>query len=196
MNMPAPCLRFTQINCVLENIISDMCEDSMVTAVVEAIADNDPLDENDSGHVRTDLVVSCDGTFMKRGHMSLCGVSSVVSIETGKLLDVQVMSKFCHNYALSGECEEAVKGHNCSKTFSGSSGGMEGAGMQIIFKRSVKECGVRYVEYLGDGDSNVFKSVNERKLYGELSIEKLECIGHIQKRMGSRLRKLVSDMKG
>ena len=49
----------------------------------------------------------------------------------------------------------------------------------------------KYNKYLGDGDSKGFMRVLESKPYGEdTNIEKLECIGHVQKRMGSRLRKL------
>ena len=33
------------------------------------------------------------------------------------------------------------------------------------------------------------------KPYGEIAPKKLECIGHVQKRLGTRLRKIRSDMK-
>lgn len=47
------------------------------------------------------------------------------------------------------------------------------------------------VKYLGDGDSKGFQTVIKEKPYGDsVNIEKLECIGHMQKRMGSRLRTL------
>lgn len=39
--------------------------------------------------------------------------------------------------------------------------------------------------------------VIKEKPYGDtVNIEKLECIGHVQKRMGSRLRTLKRKMKG
>ncbi|KAJ4432440.1 hypothetical protein ANN_21059 [Periplaneta americana] len=77
------------------------------------------------------------------------------------------------------------------------SGGMEAAGMKLIFHRSQEKYGVRYVQYLGDGDSSAFKGVFESEPYGSgCPIEKLECVGHVQKRMGSRLLKLTKDMKG
>lgn len=52
------------------------------------------------------------------------------------------------------------------------------------------------IKYLGDSDSKSFKSILERKPYGDVKISKLECVGHVQKRMGARLRKLKKDMKG
>ena len=60
----------------------------------------------------------------------------------------------------------------------------------------------RYVNCLGDGDSSSFKSVQGCRPYGdEWPITKMECIGHVQKRVGSRLKmtykaKKLSDGKG
>lgn len=67
-----------------------------------------------------------------------------------------------------------------------------------IFRRSVETRGVFNTKYLGDGDSKGFASVVEDKPepYGDVNIEKLECVGHIQKRMGSRLRALSKKKKG
>ncbi|GFX93154.1 uncharacterized protein TNCV_4760331 [Trichonephila clavipes] len=43
----------------------------------------------------------------------------------------------------------------------------------------------------GDGDSKTFLSITEKEPYGDsVPIEKIECVGHVQKQMGSRLRKL------
>lgn len=53
----------------------------------------------------------------------------------------------------------------------------------------------RYAHYLGDGDSKGFLRVTEKNPHGvEFIVNKLECVGHIQKRMGSRLRKLKSSL--
>jgi hypothetical protein len=47
---------------------------------------------------------------------------------------------------------------------------------------------VQYKYFLGDGDSRAFSAVEEMNLY---PVEKLECLNHVQKRMGTRLRKYV-----
>ena len=39
--------------------------------------------------------VSCDRTWRKRGHSSLNGCVAVLSIDTGKCLDIEVLSKVC-----------------------------------------------------------------------------------------------------
>ncbi|GFS70953.1 uncharacterized protein TNCV_2720081 [Trichonephila clavipes] len=63
--------------------------------------------------------------------------------------------------------------------------------MQKNFFRSEQKHGLKYQRYIGDGDSKTFLSIAEKKPYGDsVPIEKIECVGHVQKRMGSRLRKL------
>ena len=42
-----------------------------------------------------DLLVSCNGTWHKRGFISLFGAVFIICYETGKVLDYKVMSKFC-----------------------------------------------------------------------------------------------------
>ena len=42
-----------------------------------------------------DLLVSCDGTWQKRGFSSLFGVVFIIAYETGKVLDYAVSSKHC-----------------------------------------------------------------------------------------------------
>ena len=56
---------------------------------------------------------------------------------------------------------------------------------------------LRYVHYLGDGDSKGFITVPEAKPYSsDISIEKLEYVGHVQKRMGRQLIQLCKDTIG
>ncbi|GFX75013.1 uncharacterized protein TNCV_1845851 [Trichonephila clavipes] len=71
---------------------------------------------------------------------------------------------------------------------------MEAVGSIRIFERSLIKRNLQYTEYYGDSDSKGFLQVKD--IYGENSVTKLECIGHIQKRVGSRLRKLKKNTKG
>ncbi|GFV78889.1 uncharacterized protein TNCV_4079891 [Trichonephila clavipes] len=133
--------------------------------------------------------VSVDGTSQRRGHLSLNGCVSAISIDTGKVLDMEVMSKMCrlclkkHENRIAHECEKHV----------GSSGAMEPVGVYRIFERSAETRKLQYVHFYGDGDSKSFDAV--KNIYGENSVKKFECIGHIQKRVGSRLRKLKLKQK-
>ena len=57
------------------------------------------------------------------------------------------------------------------------------------FSTSVDKYNLQYTEYLGDGNSKSYKEVCEADPYGK-PIQKVECIGHIQKRVGRKLRNL------
>ncbi|GFU77022.1 uncharacterized protein TNCV_4521781 [Trichonephila clavipes] len=71
---------------------------------------------------------------------------------------------------------------------------METVGAYRIFKRSEANRGLRYTPYYEDGYSKAFNNVKD--IYGYDSIGKYECIGHVQKRVGSRLRKLKKSTEG
>ncbi|GFV26788.1 uncharacterized protein TNCV_5000721 [Trichonephila clavipes] len=89
------------------------------------------------------------------------------------------------------QCNEVNNDCNHHK---GSSSSMEPVGAYRIFERSEDHRMLRYTDYYGDGDSKAFDAVKD--IYGKDSVTKLECIGHIQKRVGTRLRKLKSRNKG
>lgn len=48
---------------------------------------------------------------------------------------------------------------------------------------------VRFRNYVGDDDSKTYSGIVAAKPYGDhFLIYKKECVGHVQKRMGTRLR--------
>ena len=49
--------------------------------------------------------------------------------------------------------------------------------------RSIDRHNLRYKWMVCDGDSTAFNSVEH--VYGETKVEKLDCVGHVQKRMGN-----------
>jgi len=144
--------------------------------------------------------VSVDGTWQRRGYTSLHGCVAAISVDTGKVVDIEVMSSYCPICKKLEKMQKNVEyvtlkyNHVCHCNFAGSSSKMEIVGASRIFNRSIKERKLQYTEYYGDGDSKAFMKVKDT--YGENSVSKLECIGHIQKRVGSRLRKLKNTTKG
>ena len=52
--------------------------------------------ESEGSTSPSDIAVTFDGTWMKRGHTSMHGVTTVISLSTGDLLDYTVYSKYCH----------------------------------------------------------------------------------------------------
>ena len=74
---------------------------------------------------------------------------------------------------------------------------MEKAGALRIFERSLATRALKYKDMLGDGDSSTNSAIVESMPYGEDCVpNKLKCVGRVQKRVGSRLRKLKSSNKG
>lgn len=49
---------------------------------------------------------------------------------------------------------------------------------------------------MGDGDSATFKNLQDAEPYPGITLQKKECIGHVQKRMGRQLRDLKQNLKG
>ncbi|GFV47116.1 uncharacterized protein TNCV_198111 [Trichonephila clavipes] len=103
----------------------------MNAAVHEAVIAND----NNSN-----IAVAVDGTWHKRDYSSLNGVVCATSVENGKVIDFEALTKYC----------SSCKGFLTIKA----------------------------------------------KEYGDTEVEKLECVGHVQKRMGTRLRNILKMSKG
>ncbi|GFW53131.1 uncharacterized protein TNCV_3293781 [Trichonephila clavipes] len=141
--------------------------------------------------------VSVDGTWQKRGYSSLNGCVSTISVDSGKILDIEVLSQYCRvctkTEKTSGFSKKCVVSHFC-KNHKGSASNMETVGAYRIFERSEANRSLRYTSYYGDGDSKAFNNVKD--IYGYDSVVKYEFIGHVQKRVGSRLRKLKKSTKG
>ena len=145
-----------------------------------------------------DITVTCDRTWAKRGFTSQFGVVMVISWESGQVLDYEVLSKYCHECKLhepldhsSAAYQDWWLGHKdkCSMNFEGSSASMECEGARIMWRRSEQDLQLRYTCLIADGDSKTHNALVEDDPYNGVSIVKHDCVGHVQKRMGSRLRK-------
>ena len=76
---------------------------------------------------------------------------------------------------------------------------MEKAGATEIFLRSIDSIGLKYCTFVGDGDTGRYGTVREKckQVYGdEYPVTKEECVGHIQKRLGSALRENTRKKQG
>ena len=149
-----------------------------------------------------DVVVSYDGTWHHRGFKSSHGIGIVMSIDTGEILDAEVVSKTCE---ICQRCkydknstefeqwqEEHISKGECQCNFDGPSTNMETAAAKAIWSRSVIKHKMRYVSILCDGDNKTIQALNESQVYGsDVEITKLDCVNHVHKRMGTGLRNLV-----
>lgn len=194
MELPPPIAAksYNKINQKIKLATYNVAQNSMKNAALaESVASNGSVE----------LTVSGDGSWKTRGHSSLTGVCSLIGSETGQVIDVEIMSSYCKGCEYLSKQQYSVekldKHKNvCQRNHTGSAGKMEVDGMVRIFKRSEKERGMKYVKYIGDGDTKTFLSIKNCEPYGSnVSIEKIECVAHIQKRMGTRLRNFKKDCK-
>ena len=147
------------------------------------------------------ITVSFDGTWQKRGLMSMHGVAAVIDIITGLVVDYEVLSMYCHSCSLkkaqlgadTAVFAEwyAIHRDDCSVNYHGSSNAMEVEAAKRLWTRSVHTRGLMYTGMLGDGDSKAYQAVVDLEPYGpDVTIEREECVNHTHKRMGTALLKL------
>ena len=192
--MPPPMTKvsFQNISNVIKDAAKTVAEKSMANAAAElrGVADH------------ADVGISLDGTWQKKGFISTTGVITAISIKSGKVLDTCILSKHCKGCTQIEDLRksdpvqysEKMETHKCNQNYVGSSPNMEKVGTERIFERSVQKHKLYYTEFFGDGDSKAFASV--QNVYGpNKKVIKQECIGHYQKRVGNRLRKLKKENK-
>ena len=137
------------------------------------------------------------------------GFVAAIAMDTGKVLDVEPMSRYCKSCILKEELKKSdpiayatwKATHQCLVNYQGSAPNMEVTGAQRIFSRSIENNNLRYVEMFSDVDSKTYPAIKETYINcsGDLlgiEVQKKECVGHVQKRVGTRLRKLKRDVKG
>ena len=73
---------------------------------------------------------------------------------------------------------------------------MKAAGLVDCFMSSIQNRGLRYTSFISDGDSKSYLEKVASDPYSGVTVQKLECVGHFQKRVGTRLGKLKSENKG
>jgi hypothetical protein len=150
----------------------------------------------------SDIDVSYDASWQKRGYSSHHGLGLIIDLLTGLCLDFSVKSNFCLECLLkaeklgenSREYQEWYEGHrgeHCSKNHEGTAGSMEQAIAHVMWTRSVDENKLRYITFLSDGDSKSYNHVRAAQPYGpDKLIHKEECVNHVGKRLGTALRNL------
>ena len=110
-------------------------------------------------------------------------------MQTGKCLDIDIQSKVCHgcqriNKTTDPEEKRVLEADHigkCKANFKGSASSMEPTGVNRIF--------------WGWG-SKAFGEVENTYEAKGVTVVKKECVGHVQKRVGTALRKLKKETKG
>ena len=208
MGMPLPSDTtpwHSQIKAVNNAANSEFCEEKKQAALrlrrllkIELENLDESFDPEDCSQL-LDVAVSFDGTWHHRGFKSSHGVGVVMSIDTGEVLDVEVLSKDCSICSKNPNPDDNWKKlHDesgfCEKNCDGPSTSMETQAAKLLWLRS-KENGLQYTTVLSDGDNKTLSCLNELRPYDEKEIQKLDCVNHVHKRMGAGLRSLVKTNK-
>lgn len=88
--------------------------------MVQATEEGVDLNVSDDGNTSRDISIGIDGTWQRRGYSSLNGVVSLSNFDTSKILDVEILTKYCYTCKIS---KGNIETHFCNKNFAGSSGG-------------------------------------------------------------------------
>ena len=117
------------------------------------------------------ITVVVDGGRSNRSHKHSYNAKSgaaIVGQATGKLLHVRVRSKYCTACA-----QEST--HRYYKNWSGSSSEMETDIILEGFKKAEQTHGLRYIHFIGDGDSSVYLTLLlQVPIWGQ----EMECANH------------------
>ena len=181
-----------------------MCQAAERLHTIRSKEEPENIKELNDGVTVADVAVTVDGTWQKRGHTSKIGVVFVISVRTGEILDCEVKALICPECTAHKTWDKHSQNyldwkvkHNpvCEINHDGSSGAMEAKAAVEMFERSIEKRRLRYTLFVGDGDSSCFGSVKDamKDIY---NVEKEECVGHVQKRMGSSLKTFKTDHKG
>ncbi len=217
MNLPPPLNKnsWTEQTSLLQGVTDDIKEKQLSDAALRlkrTLATQGKVpglngDEPDETVKDTlvDVAVTVDASWSSRGMSAPHGIVGVISAETRETLDSVTLTRSCPE-CTKWEGKEDTEGYlefyenhypECPVNHTGSSGAMEAEGSLVMYERSVDKHKLRYTTYVGDGDSKSYTKVKNAQPYGpDVTIEKKECIGHVQKRMGSRLRKVLDKYKG
>ena len=138
------------------------------------------------------ITVIVDAGWSKRTHKHSYNALSCVGVifgkETQKLLYIGVRNKFC------AVCEQgASKKHECFRNWTGSSSSMESDIILEGFSKAEQQHGVRYINFIGDGDSSVHTTLISGVRGWGHAITKQECANHAVKCYRSALENLVKD---
>ena len=125
-------------------------------------------------------------------------------MDTRKILGVELLSKVCkmcrerENDADTPENAAWRAEHEpkCQANYQGSVPNLEPEGAMRIFSHSVEKHKLVYSEYYGDGDRKSYSLIKEQYAIYSVQVQNKECVGHVQKRLGTSSHKLKKEKKG
>ena len=138
------------------------------------------------------ITVIVDEGWSKRSHRhsynAKSGVAIVIGSETKGILHIGVRNKYCTT------CTQGIpkEKHKRFKNWEESSSQMQPDILLEAFQQAERVHGVRYMRFIGDGDSSVHSTLIQGVAGWGRHIKKLECANHACKCYRSALEKIVS----
>lgn len=130
------------------------------------------------------IVVVCDGSWPKRSYTtnftSLSGCAVIIGVRTNKVIYFDVKNKYCHICKMAQSKNNDVREHKCNANYTGPSSSMETSIVIEGFK-ACEKLGLRFKEYVADGDSSTYKNICELQIYQnpQMDVEKDDCCNHL-----------------
>ena len=139
------------------------------------------------------ITVIVDGGWSKRSHKhsynAKSGVGIIIGQATGKLLFIGARNKYC------SACTQGISSdeHECYKNWDDSLSEMESDIILEGFKKAEATHGVRYLRFIGVGDSSVYPTLLQYVPVWVRFITKMECVNHACKCYRASLEKLAAN---
>lgn len=167
---------------------------------MEAAGQKERQNAIEKGQVDTEgvpwITVYVDGSWSKRSYgtnfNSSSGMFAIIGRFTGELIFIAIKNKFCSICTRAENRNKEAASHTCYKNWTESAPAMESAMAVEGFSCSEAMHGVRYLQFIADGDSSCFAKIKENVPYGH-KVRKIECTNHALKNFGKNLRKIKSD---
>ncbi|CAD6216493.1 GSCOCG00011338001-RA-CDS, partial [Cotesia congregata] len=107
----------------------------------------------------------------------------IIGLRTGRVLFSAVRNKYCSIYARASKLGKEPRFHKCYKNYGRNepSTAMEASIIVEGFNCSVEMHGLIYACFVGDGDSNVHKTILDNNPYKDydIMVSKKECKNHL-----------------
>ena len=174
MNMPKLITQnnYNKIVTTIVYSVKDVAEETFQDAATEI-----RIKKSAASDQVLDMGVSNNGSWQRRGYSSMNGFVATISLDVGKILDIEPMIRLCKccNNPDPIQFAQWKASHTCHRNQNGSVPAMEITGSKRIFSRSVGKHNMRYLELY----SKIVKD-----LYQAATVKKLECV--VQKRVGTQ----------
>ena len=194
---PMTAKNYRKLSSIYRNSVKGVAETVIQEAALEIY--NKKYDADCDDNI-VETGISVGGTWQIRGFTSLNGAVTAISIETGRNLDVEVMRRYCQvctnieKFKEKADLYEHLKlDHVCKSNHEGSTGNMRWWAWKEYSRDRSKPVGC-VIQISMRRDSKSF--VSAQNIYAPKVVSKKECIGHVQKRVGTRLRNLKKTEKG